>query len=83
MSWNTTRADADDVAQLTAGVVRVPTATTVTKTMAGTGRTATRSTASTGAGRVSAAEKGQGGPGDQQRGHGQHEEEALDDEGQQ
>ena len=28
-------------------------------------------------------EEGQGGPGHQQRGHGQHEEEALDDEGQQ
>ena len=49
-------------ARLTAPVVRVPTATTVTKTMAGTGRTATRSTASTGAGRVSACEKGRGVP---------------------
>ena len=62
MSWKRTRAASEEAARATALVVSVPTASAVTMATAGIGRTARRSTASTGAGRVSAVMRAGGVP---------------------
>ena len=69
-------------ARFTAPTVSVPTATTVTMATAGAGRTATRSTASTAAGRVRRAMDGAGCAEDQEGRHGQGEQQPLEHESQ-